>query len=180
LTGEEKKKYLEDVKKDFEQLKEEYPFSIISIAPTVEITPVVINIIAANRSLIDTMLASPEDFQGDYSRQLRIIVPFDYKEQGCHVFGGKWIDKNLVNSKDMHFHEKMDNGLYRFCVGIPESFPRLQNVILENIRTAENMLIAYEQLQKGLTKTIKLKAYSHGEKGKDEYRRDRKRYRTKY
>ena len=180
MTGEEKTRYLKDVKRDFEQLKEKYPFSTIQITPTVEITPVVINVIAANRSLIDTMHAFPEDFQGNYSRQLRVIVPFDYQERGCHVFGGKWIDKNFINGKDMHFHEKMNDGSYRFCVGVPESFPRMQNVILENVRTAENMLIAYEQLQKGLTKTIKLKAYSHGEKGKDEYRRDRKRYDTKY
>lgn len=179
MTSDEKTKYLEDVKKDFEQLKKKYPFSEISIMSTVEIMPIVINCIAANWSLIDTMLANREDFLGDYSRQLRIIVPFNYKENGCYVFGGKWIDKNLIRSEDRHFYEKTDDGSYLFCVGVPESFSQMQNVILENVRTAENMLIAYEQLQKGLTENINLKAYSHGEKGKDEYRRDRKRYGTK-
>ena len=61
-----------------------------------------------------------------------------------------------------------------------ESFIYMQNVIIENVRTAENMLIAYEQFQKGFAEIVKLKAYSHGEKGKDEYRRDRKRFRTKF
>lgn len=179
MNDEEKKKYLDQVKKDFAQLKEEYPFSTISIPPTLELTPVVINVIAANKELINTMLATPEDFMGACSRELRLIIPFDYRRSGCNVFGGKWIKKELINKKDYHFYEDTQDGSHRFCVGVPESFPQLENVILENVRTAENMLIAYEEVQKRLTKTINLKAYSHGGKGEDEYKRDRKRYRTK-
>ena len=179
LTKEEKKLYLADVKEDFNQLKKQYPFSTICIAPTVEITPVIIKTVAACQSLIDEILATREDFMGDYSRELVIVVPFEYKTKGCQVFGGEWINEAILADCDRHFHGKRADGKYNLCVGLPESFKNMENVILESVRTAENMLIAYEQVQKGITNNLKLIAYSHGEKGKDEYRRNRKRYRTK-
>ena len=67
---------------------------------------------------------------------------------------------------------------YLFCVGVPQSFIYLKNVILENVRTAESMMIAYESYQRGITNKVDLIAYSHGEEGKNEYSRNRKRYRT--
>ena len=65
-----------------------------------------------------------------------------------------------------------------FCVGVNKSFQTLNNVILENVKTAEHMLIAYEQVQKGITPRAKLIGYAHGDEGEREYERDRKRYRS--
>ena len=38
------------------------------------------------------------------------------------------------------------------------------------------MLIAYEQVQKGITPRARLIGYAHGNKGEKEYERDRKKY----
>lgn len=179
LASENNKKYIEQVKVDFAQLKEEYPFATLVIVPTVEISPAIITVTAANKNLIEMMLANQSDFQGEYSRDLRIIVPFDYQENGCYIYGGRWIKTECIENNELHFHGKTEDGLLKFCVGVPESFRYMENVILENVRTAENMLIAYEELQKGLTKSINLKAYSHGDRGKYEYKRDKRKYRTK-
>lgn len=81
--------------------------------------------------------------------------------------------ESLIASKDY-----ANNGKYLFCVGVPQSFIHLKNVLLENVRTAESMMIAYESYQRGITKKVNLIAYSHGEKGKNEYNRNRKQYRT--
>lgn len=179
MTIDDKRKYIEQVKNDFIQLKEQYPFATLSIAPTVDILPATIRVTAANKELIDTMLAVQSDFQGDYSRDLYIVVPFDYQKNGCDVYGGKWIKKEYLKNSELHFHGKEEDGKWMFCVGVPNSFGQMKNVILENIRTAENMLIAYEALQKGYTKKLNLKAYSHGDKGKEEYERDKRKYRNK-
>ena len=79
---------------------------------------------------------------------------------------------------DRHFYEKGKNGMREFCVGVNESFQTLNNVILENVKTAENMLIAYEQVQKGITLRARLIGYAHGNKGEKEYERDRKKYKS--
>ena len=41
------------------------------------------------------------------------------------------------------------------------------------------MLIAYENFMRGNTKNVELIAYSHGKKGRDEYDRNRRKFRTK-
>jgi hypothetical protein len=61
----------------------------------------------------------------------------------------------------------------------PESFPLMKNVILENIRTAENMLIAYERVMAGESETLDLIAYSHGDKGREQFKKNRKKYISK-
>ena len=113
------------------------------------------------------------------SKAKEIIVPFDYKKAGCKVYGGKWIDTKLVKEEYQHFNGKRKDGCYLFCVGVPESFLKMENVILENIRTAEKMLIAYELYQTGETRSLELNAYSHGTKGINEYAKDKKRYKGK-
>ena len=65
---------------------------------------------------------------------------------------------------------------YSLCVGLPESFPLMKNVILENVKTAENMLIAYERVMTGVSNTLELIAYSHGEHGSKEFQHNKLRY----
>lgn len=168
--------YLENVRKDYKELLDEYPFSEIIILPTSTPYQIIIKCVAANKELVHTMNARKEDFLGEYDKFLYIEVPFDYRINGCKVYGGKWLDKS-INVSDKHFYvNSKHDSLYKLCVGVPESFRNLKNVILESVRTAENMLIAYELLQSGRKEKLELKVYEHGDRGREQYRKDSKRY----
>ena len=65
---------------------------------------------------------------------------------------------------------------YKMCVGTPEAFSSMKNVLLEAVKTADNMLVAYERVQSGTSDRVILNAYSHGDIGRKEYQNDRKRY----
>lgn len=171
-------RYYKNVLEDFSELQKEYPFSKMTILPTTEPKPVEMIVVAANCNLIEECIASENDFKGDYSRVLKIIVPFDYRENGCEVYGAEWVKLDKIPEKDMHFFGRKES-LFQLCIGVPQSFRYLKNVILENVRTAENMLIAYENFIRGNTKNVELIAYSHGKKGRQEYDRNRRKFRTK-
>lgn len=166
---------------DFVEMKKSYPFSYLTIPPTVEPSIASITVIAVNKSLIEAVQGKQEDFTGEYSKRLLLIVPLGYRTEGCKVYGGKWIDTRLFQNKDIHFfHEngrliQDERGLY-MCVGTPDSFSNMKNVIFEAVTTAANMLVAYERVQSGASQELYLKAYSHGNQGKEEYLRDKKRY----
>lgn len=136
---ESERKYVKDVFADIQQARETYPFIEATLLPTVDPVPIQLKVAAVNKSLLERTHAKREDFAGPYSRELEIIVPFDYKKAGCKVYGGKWIDTKLVKEEYQHFNDKRKDGCYLFCVGVPESFPQMENVILENIRTAEKI-----------------------------------------
>lgn len=173
--------YYERVKRDFIELREAYPFSSLTIPPTVKPSLASITVIAVCKSLVDAVQGQPEDFIGEYSKKLLIKVPDEYWTNGCLVYGGGWVNTTLFQNKDIHFfHDKgklirTEHGLH-LCVGRPESFSKMKNVILESVRTAENMLVAYERAQSSESKELYLKAYSHGDLGKAEYTKDKKRY----
>lgn len=80
-----------------------------------------------------------------------------------------------------HFYEKDVNKekQFKLCVGVPDSFTNLNNVLLENVRTAEYLLFYYERIQRD-GKEIPLKSYSHGEKGENEYKKDKRKFRNKF
>lgn len=171
------KEYYQKAQKDIMELKREYPFTKVVIIPSVKPGPIVLNVVAANARLINECNAKENDFKGEYSRELKIVMPYDYNRNGCKIYGASWLDLKKIPKRDHHFNGK-ENDKYLFCVGVPQSFVHLKNVLLENVRTAENMMIAYECYQRGITKKVELIAYSHGEEGKNEYKRNRKRYRT--
>ena len=150
------RKYYEDVKKDFDELKIEYPYSTMFMPPTVEPEEIRLRVVAVHRDIIRASRAEEEDFLEEYSKELQIEIPWDYKKQGCKVYGGVWLQEELIQEADRHFYEKRKNGTREFCVGVNKSFRTLNNVILENVKTAENMLIAYEQVQRGITPRAKL------------------------
>lgn len=170
------RKYYEDVKKDFEELKTEFPYSRMYMPPTVEPKQIRLRVVAVHRDIILASRADEEDFLEEYSKELQILIPWDYKKQGCKVYGGAWLQEELIQEVDRHFYEKGKNGMREFCVGVNRSFQTLKNVILENVKTAENMLIAYEHVQRGITPRAKLIGYAHGDKGERDYERDRKKY----
>lgn len=173
------KEYYDNVVHDIEQLKQEYPFLEYHIYPTVVPSEVTIDVIAASKELIEQTCADRNDFLGVYSRLLKVIVPFDYGKDGCTVYGGSWIEPDRIPDKDLHLYKPITENGYKLCVGVPESFSKFDNVILENVKTAECILIAYERFLRGWDKKVNLLAYSHGNKGENEYARDRRKYRTK-
>ena len=171
--------FYEKVIDDIEELKVEYPvFSYEIPQLSEEVLPVEIKALAVNRALIERARAAENDFTGDFSKVIRIVVPVDYMQQGCRIYGGSWIDVSSLLIKDCHFYSDK-NGKRFFCVGIPDSFPQLKNVILENVRTVEYMLSGYEFFQRGLSKRVGFKAYSHGLLGRFEYKNDVQRFENK-
>lgn len=172
--------YYHEARENIRELQNVYPFTSFTFLPTVQVQPITIHVIAADNTLIQNTRAMRQDFLQKYSKELEIIVPFDYKEKGCKVYGGSWIDLDKIPPEYQHFHGKLPDGRLSFCVGVPESFRKMRNVILESTRTADRMLTAYELFQSGQTKTLELIAYAHGQEGIDEYRGKKKKYQSKY
>lgn len=172
--------YYSSVIKDFSELKNYYPFSKLVILPTNIPVPAMVFVIAVNIELIDETNAKVEDLRGNYNKNLTITIPFNYKEVGCDVFGGSWIVPNKIEYNKRHFYENDVNKekQIKLCIGVSDSFVNLNNVLLENVRTAEQLLFYYEKILKN-GEEIPLKAYSHGDKGKDEYKKDKRKYRSR-
>lgn len=171
--------FYERVIDDIEELKTEYPFSSYYLPPPSEnLLPVRIDTVAVCREVIERTNASEKDFTGSFSKRIEVLVPSDYRERGCRIYGGSWIDVTKLSKRDCHFWSEK-NGKFLFCVGVPKSFCGLKNVILENVKTVENMLTGYELFQRGLSDEVGFKAYSHGLLGQKEYERDLQRYNSK-
>ena len=114
------------------ELIEEYPFTNSVITPSAIPEPIILNVVAVNIGLIGECNAQENDFKGEYSKELKIIIPYDYTRNGCKIYGASWIDLEKIPQKDYHFIGK-ENGKYLFCVGVPQSFILLNNVLLENV-----------------------------------------------
>lgn len=178
-----KSEYLEyesNVLKDIDEVKEVYPFSKIIRFPTNNFSMYGLSTIAVSKEIIDETNGKEGDFIRDYSRRLTIEIPFNYKNKGCNIFCENWAKSDKIPYSDRHFNEIGNRTT--MCVGVPNSFKDLDNVILENIKTADNILEQYAEYLQGSSKTIRLRAYSHGKKGEQEYEQEkyRKRKRNKY
>lgn len=166
--------YIIDVQRDFGELKKYYPYSYLTFPISSEPVEASIIVIAANNGIIQKLCGTKKDFLGEWSKELYIQIPFDYKMRGCDVYGGKWIDVTKLSDEDIHFYSEKNNYGYKLCVGVPESFRYFPNVILENVITAEMLLIAYMKYLSGKSDRLELRAYSHGNKGREQYMHDKK------
>lgn len=178
IEANEWSKYICDVKRDYNEAKRYYPYMEMSIFPTSKPSQIVVRAVAAEQDIITETCAQMEDFIGSYSKELYIEIPFTYRKDGCKIYGAKWLDKKLFQNKDLHFYEyEYDrNKGYRMCVGTPESFHLMKNVLLENIKTADAMLVAYERVQRGDSDKLNLIAYAHGNSGREQFQTNRSRY----
>ena len=172
------KQYYADVLTDFRELKESYPFSYLTILPTVKPELASIRVVAANKALIEMTCSAESDFTNDYSKELHIEIPVNYRKNGCKVYGARWVDLKKLEDKDIHFYNRVESQPfgYELCIGTPESFQMMKNVILENVKTAENMLIAYERVMTGASDCLELISYAHGEKGRKQFLQNRAKY----
>ena len=172
--------YCRSVIRDFRELHRLYPFSSVKM-PLSTRKIATIRVVAVDAPLIDRLIATEDDFLGEYSKELHIEVPLDYRDHGCRVYGAAWVDLGKLRAEDVHFFDgavRSPKG-YLLCVGMTESFGRMQNAVLESVRTAQNMLVGYERVMRGESDKLEVKAYSHGCKGLREYQRDPNRYETK-
>ena len=173
--------YYDKVFRDFAELKAVYPFSYLLLPPTVKPSLVSVNVIAVCKDIVDAVDGQPNDFTGEYSKEIYIDLPMGYWNIGCNVYGCKWINKSKFKDKDIHLSHSGNKLIekrfgYQMCVGTPDSFKSLKNVLLEAVKTADNTLVAYERVQSGLSDQVIMNAYSHGDAGKEEYKNDRRRY----
>lgn len=166
--------YYKNIRNDYEELKKVYPYCYLSILPSVEAKTATIKVIAVDQYIINLTGATEEDCINDYSKELWISIPTNYKSIGCHIFGGKWIDKDKIPQSEQHFYEFDIKRGYKLCVGVPDSFRDMKNVILENVKTADHILTAYADYLSGRTNRIVLRQFSHGERGINEYKKSKK------
>ena len=178
IKQEDWKSYYSSVYSDYLELKKLYPFSFLSVYPTINPACISIISIAADINLINSVQGTEKDFTGQYSKKIYIEIPIDYKNVGCKIYGAKWLNKDKIPEQYLHIYTNkfMEPYGYEFCVGTPDSFKFLPNVILENLRTADRMLVAYEALMTGRSCSLDLIAYSHGYKGIQEYLNNKFRY----
>ena len=94
--------YYSNVVSDFKELKAHYPIAYLTIPPTVKPELAMIRVIAANKSFIELVRGVEEDYLGDYSRELHLIIPIEYREQGCRVYGAKWVKADQLKNEDIH------------------------------------------------------------------------------
>lgn len=164
------KLYFYAVNRDINEALKYYPWINEIYIPTIIPTTKIYEAIVVNKKIIDLTRAEREDFTKDYSKKVYIIVPPKYPYQHCLIFGGRWIKEYKLQVKDIHFEELFDK-IKLFCVGVPKSVLNFSNIILDNLKTIENMLICYELYQKGKSNKLELLAYSHGIEGELEYER---------
>lgn len=172
--------YCRSVVRDFRELQRLYPFSSLRM-PLSTRKIATIRVVAVDVLLVDRLMATEGDFLGEYSKELYIEVPLDYRDHGCKVYGAAWVDLEKLRHEDVHFFNGAARGPrgYRLCVGMTESFGRMQNAILESVRTAQYMLVGYERVMRDESDRLEVKAYAHGGRGLREYQRDPNRYETK-
>lgn len=170
------KNYYCSVSKDVTEAKKEYKY--IEEMPTICLskpTLKVYRVLAVSNEILNETLSSGEDFLGKYSREIYVVVPLDYKKNGCLVYGAKW--ENIFEIPDKHLHinkRYANNGYHELCIGVPQSFSKEKNAFLSSIRTAEHILRAYMLFLSNESKNINLLAYSHGEEGVKEYEKNQR------
>lgn len=166
--------YYNKVQHDYDELKEVYPYSRIINYPTLVASQLIIRVIAVDHEIIKITGATEDDCICDYSRELIVEIPIDYQLVGCDVYGGKWIDRYEIPEEEQHFYGLDADKGYKLCVGVPESFKSMNNVILENVRTADHILTAYADYLSGRTNRIVLSQFPHGERGINEFRKSKR------
>ncbi len=93
------------------------------------------------------------------------------------MFGlDNWNGLEKISNDKTHFYKnvKMDD-MYELCVCPSQAIKNMNNPLLENIKTADHMMTAYELYIEGIRDTICLKDYSHGSEGEKEYEQEQKR-----
>lgn len=157
--------YCHNVFSDLDEVLKIYPYTKIIVYPYAEPAELELRVIAVNANMIKEISGNIADFTSRYSKEIKVVIPFNYKLDGCRVYGGAWINDKLIKYEDKHYYSLCKDGTRELCIGIPNSFRNYSNPILESIKTAENLLLAYELYLEGLTKTVEINSFPHGIRG---------------
>ena len=88
---------------DIKELRKEYPFTKIVAYPYANPTKIELKVIAVNNRIIRECNAQADDFKGEFSKEIKVVIPFDYKNRGCDIYGGSWFDIDKIPFEDRHF-----------------------------------------------------------------------------
>lgn len=182
---------LSKIKRDFRELIQHYPFSQMILVDKKEIH---FEVYAINKKEIDQLRIKKHKISNDkYSRRLYIIIRNNYRDSGPIIYSmEKWKSLNLIPYESKHFYDKKElkyeNGTFKIdtpgfsagkgyltCTSVSIANKNMGNPLLENVKSAEMMLISYELFLRGINKTIVLRQYSHGDEGVEQYVREQRR-----
>ena len=173
-------KYELNVEKDMFEVKQNYPFTSEVIFPfsNFQVTKVY-EIYLVNKNLVEITLLSKKECKEKMGyRKVVVIIPPHYKKEGCIVFIQKFFTKESIPYEHVHINGNFSD-CYEFCAGVPKSFKKLENVILENCRTTENYLTQIDSYLKKRSREIHMIEFRHGAEGEKEYGNQRNKYETR-
>lgn len=168
-----------EVQSLFEKTKENYPYIKRIKNQYFKSSLLEFSCILVNAKTLKYLCGVKSDFLGKYTKECIIIVPIDYKTNGCKVYCKKWKEILNIPNNRMHYEQEEICGFTKLCVGVKGSFSCLLNPILESLKTAEHILNAYELYIKGCSNDIILIDYKHGEEGLKEYESNSKKYKNR-
>ena len=87
LTEFDYNRYYQSAQEDIMELIQEYPFTKRVITPSAIPEPIILNVVAVNIGLIGECNAQENDFKGEYSKELKIVMPYDYTRNWCKIYG---------------------------------------------------------------------------------------------
>ena len=158
------------IQKDFTELRRKYPFTKVIQQNKYEIH---YEVFAINIELLKK-LDIDEDYLRDetYHKRIYLIVKNDYLTNGPIVYSLEdWPNLDKIPENNMHFYfNKLVNGRgYRTCSCVQIANRHMDNPLLENVKSTEMLLSAYELFLLGINDIVVLRQYSHGDKGVEEF-----------
>lgn len=175
------------LKKDFRAMRDEYPFSRMV---WVRRDLIVFETWGYSRAYIEKFNRQFDDVvTEERSKRILLLVDNDYVRKGATPYALEgWSGLDMIDSSDRHFYDTQkpredcpplmefwERGAKEICPCVPMAVLEMENPLLENVRTVDHLLSAYEQFLKGNTSRVVLREYSHNEEGEREYARERKR-----
>lgn len=178
------------IRHDFKEAIQYYPFSQMVLVTSDEIH---FEVYAINKEEIEQLgLKKSRIANDEFSKRLFLVVDNNYRESGPTVYSmEKWKGLERIPEESKHFYDfkylrlegnevvcKMPYFIegrgYQTCTSVAKANKDMNNPLLENIKSAENLLKSYELFLRGINKEIVLRQYEHGDEGVKQYERERK------
>lgn len=100
--------------------------------------------------------------------EIYCIIPHDYRLIGCLVYdSNRYINWEKLPQEHRHINRKSDTFGNLLCTHLYIEAKDMKNPILENLKTAHDLLKAYNHYL--ITKDWTLNEYKHGKEGEKEY-----------
>ena len=178
------------IRRDFKEAIRYYPFSQMILVTPYEIH---FEVYAINKEEIEQLgLKKSMIAEEEFNKRLVLVVDNDYREFGPTVYSmEKWKGLDAIPEESKHFYDfkiiRLEGGEfvlnrpgfvegrgYQTCTSVSKANRDMENPLLENIKSADNLLKSYELFLRGINKEIVLRQYKHGDEGVKEYERERR------